>query len=229
MLAEFVALVSCCCEQLLTTDIIDLIGLSHSLSSKGTVKEHFCIYKNNARASMLINTKKLQNTYQWKLPIYAAKPFYMKLKSKKCYCLWNEIGDSMLNVMPIAPPIIKYLPASPLSILITFATNNCWYSGAVTEIFVTMVHVFFLKAKSEASKEDDPNWHQAISGPFVDEYWKVAEKDISTLEEMGIWDVMEFKVDTNIIDGTWAFQCKQFTNGTVKNVKTHFVLIRINS
>ncbi|KAL7460397.1 hypothetical protein ACHAXS_000852 [Conticribra weissflogii] len=39
---------------------------------------------------------------------------------------------------------------------------------------------------------------------------------------------MEFKVDTNIIDGTWAFQCKQFTNGTVKNVKTHFVLIRIN-
>ncbi len=82
----------------------------------------------------------------------------------------------MLNAMPAVLPTIEGLPASPLSKFITFAANDCGYSGSFTEIFVTAVHPFFLKAKSEVSKEVNPNWHQVMNGPFADEYWKAAEK-----------------------------------------------------
>ncbi len=36
------------------------------------------------------------------------------------------------------------------------------------------------------------------------------------------WDVVERKDDINVINGTWAFKCKQFFNGTVKNFKARF-------
>ncbi len=114
----------------------------------------------------------------------------------------------MLITMSIAPPTIEDFLASPLSKFITFAANDCGYSGYFTEIFVTVVHPFFLKAKSEASKEDNPNWHQAMNGPFADEYWKAAEKEIITLKGVGAWDVVEHEDDMNVINGTWAFKCK---------------------
>ncbi len=131
--------------------------------------------------------------------------------------------------MFIAPPTIEELHASPLSKFITFAANDCGYSGSFTKIFVTAVHPFFLKAKSEASKEDNPNWHQAKIGPFADEYWKAAKKEISTWEGMGAWDVVEHEDDMNVINGTWAFNCKQFPNGIVKKFKVCFVLMEISS
>ncbi len=124
----------------------------------------------------------------------------------------------MLNVMPIAPPTIEELLASPLSKFITFAANDCGYSGSFTDIFVTAAHPFFLKAKSEASKEDNPNWHQAMNGPFADEYWKAAEKEIITLEGMGAWDVVEHENHMNV----WAFKCKRFPNDTVKKFNACF-------
>ncbi len=44
----------------------------------------------------------------------------------------------------------------------------------------------------------------------------------STLEGMGAWDVVEREDDMNVINGTWAFKCKQFPNGTVKKFKACF-------
>ncbi len=39
---------------------------------------------------------------------------------------------------------------------------------------------------------------------------------------MDAWDVVDHENDMNIINGTWAFKCKQFPNGTVKNFKARF-------
>ncbi len=61
-----------------------------------------------------------------------------------------------------------------------------------------------------------------MNGPFADEYWKVAEKAIITLEGMGAWDVVECEDDMNSINGTWDFKCKRFPNGTVKKFKARF-------
>ncbi len=97
----------------------------------------------------------------------------------------------MLNAMSTAPPTIEELLVNPLYKFITFAASNFGYSGSSTNIFVTAGQPFFLKAKCEASKEDNPNWHQAMNGPFADEYWKAAEKEIITLEGIGAWDVID--------------------------------------
>ncbi len=42
------------------------------------------------------------------------------------------------------------------------------------------------------------------------------------MEGMGAWDVVECEDNMNVINGTWAFKCKQFPNGTVKKFKAHF-------
>ncbi len=43
-----------------------------------------------------------------------------------------------------------------------------------------------------------------------------------TLEGMGACDVVEREDDMNVINGTWAFKCKRFPNGTVKKFKACF-------
>ncbi len=47
-------------------------------------------------------------------------------------------------------------------------------------------------------------------------------KEINSLEGMGTWDVVEHEDDMNVINGTWAFKCKQFPNSTLKKSKAHF-------
>ena len=54
----------------------------------------------------------------------------------------------------------------PLDTFIVFSNNYCGCSGSTQYIMVNWVHPFFLKAVSAAIKEDNPNWWQAINGPF---------------------------------------------------------------
>ncbi len=70
-------------------------------------------------------------------------------------------------IIPLVSPTTEDLFASPLSKFITIAANDCKYSSSFTKIFVTVVHLFFLKAKYEASKEDSLNWHQTMNRPFA--------------------------------------------------------------
>ncbi len=80
-----------------------------------------------------------------------------------------------MNIMSLVPLTIQDRLVSPLSKFITFAANDCGFSGSLTEISVTAVHPFILKALSKASKEDNHNWYQVINGPFANEHWKAAE------------------------------------------------------
>ncbi len=98
----------------------------------------------------------------------------------------------MLNAMVMEDdlPTIEDILGSPLASFITFAANKCGYSGTAKDLIVNWVHPLFLKAKAKASKQDNPNWFQAMNGPFADEYWKAACKEIQTLEDMGAWDIV---------------------------------------
>jgi len=51
--------------------------------------------------------------------------------------------------------------------------------------------IFFLKAKSEASKQDNPNWRDATNGPFNEEYWKAAVKELKALKKMDAWKIVD--------------------------------------
>ncbi len=56
---------------------------------------------------------------------------------------------------------------------------------------VKLVHLLFLKAKAETSKADNPNWKQAISGPFAEEFWKAAVEEYCTLKGMDTWEIVD--------------------------------------
>jgi hypothetical protein len=119
-------------------------------------------------------------------------------------------------------PTVEALMACPLSRFIHFAANDCGYSGSRYDLIANWVHPLFLKAKSEASKEDNPSWKQAMSGPFKKEYWDAAVKEIQTLESMDAWEVVDRSETENVIDSIWAFKLKRFPDGMVKKFKARF-------
>jgi hypothetical protein len=50
------------------------------------------------------------------------------------------------------------------------------------------------------------------------------ELEISTLEALGAWEVLEYDSETmpNFIQSTWAFKCKRFPNDLIKKFKARF-------
>lgn len=131
-------------------------------------------------------------------------------------------ADAMMLQCELEVPTVEALMACPISRFIHFTANECGYRGTRYELIANWVHPLFLKAKSEASKEDNPSWKQAMSGPFKEEYWKAAVKEIETLEEMCAWEVVDREEGMNVIDSIWAFKLKRYPDGTAKKFKARF-------
>ena len=72
-------------------------------------------------------------------------------------------ADHMYNMQVPEEITVEALMHSSLAPFIELAANDC-------ELICNWVHPLFLKAKSEASKEDNPNWWQAMHGPFAEEF-----------------------------------------------------------
>jgi hypothetical protein len=137
----------------------------------------------------------------------------------------REEGDNALNAMALSPdeyPDVQKILQSPLARFITFAANDCGYNGTAEDLIVNHIHPMFLKAKASASKEDNPNWWEAMNSTFADEYWKAACKEIETLEKMGAWEVVDIAEGMNVIDSTWAFKLKRYPDGLIKKFKARF-------
>ena len=145
-----------------------------------------------------------------------------RLRYRKRMALRRQQGDELMLRAEVEVPTVEALMASPLSKFIHFAANDCGYSGTRMELIANWVHPLFLKAKSEANKEDNPNWRQAMNGPFRKEYWDAACKEIETLEEMEAWEVVDKTPDMNVIQSIWAFRLKRFPDGMVKKFKARF-------
>ena len=153
---------------------------------------------NSAKAHMSRKDRK-----QYEVSLGAKKPpracrlSRKKMKYRQRRKRKQEIGDAMLNAMHFGddidekPVTVGEILNSPLAKFIHLAANDCGYRGSERELICNWIHPLFLKAKAAASKEDNPNWWQAMSGPFADEYWKAAVTEIETLEAMGAWEVVD--------------------------------------
>ena len=95
-------------------------------------------------------------------------------------------------------PTVADLMDSHLAQYITLAANDCGYSysGTAEELVVSYVNPLFLKTHSASSKLDNPSWKEATWGKFADKYWKAMELEISTLEALGAWEVLEYDSET---------------------------------
>ena len=119
-------------------------------------------------------------------------------------------------------PTVEQLLACPLSHFIHFAANKYGDAGSRKELIANWVHSFFLKAKSEASKQDNPNWREAMNRPCNEEYWEAAVKKLNMLKNMNAWEVIDQTEDINVIDSIWAFKLKHFPGSLVKKFKARF-------
>ena len=120
-------------------------------------------------------------------------------------------------------PSVEYLMDCPLSNFIHLAAKDCGYSGSRKDIVTGWIHPLFLKARAEASKEDNPSWNKAMTGDFKEDFWKAAEKEIETLEkEMGAWEVVDRPADANVLQSIWAFKIKRYPDGLIKKFKARF-------
>ncbi len=70
------------------------------------------------------------------------------------------------------------------------------------------MHPLFLKAKGEASKAGNPNWKQAMNGPFAKEFWKAAVKEYCLSEGMNAWEIVDQPPRAKNLDIIWAFNIK---------------------
>ena len=146
-----------------------------------------------------------------------------KQKFKQMMARRRDLGDATLNAMELDHiPTVVELMDSPLAKFIHLAANDCGYNGSTQELICNWIHPLFLKAKSEASKLDNPNWREAMRGEFADQYWEAAKVEIQTLEGMNSWEVVKRTVEMNVLPGTWAFKCKRFPDGLIKKFKARF-------
>ena len=118
------------------------------------------------------------------IPVPVRRASRKKTKYRQKMARRREEGDRMLNVSELDLPTVEDIMNCPLSKFIHFAANDCGYTGTSKDLIVNWIHPLFLKAKSAASKEDNPNWKQAMNGPFKEEYWKIACKEVETLESI---------------------------------------------
>jgi hypothetical protein len=96
-----------------------------------------------------------------------------------------EVGDQLLLSLEDSPETFVEPFGGPLAQFIKLSTADNGIDPSQTQdLLVILVHPLFLKAKAEAMKADNPNWKQAMSGPFVDEFWKVAVQEYRMLEGM---------------------------------------------
>ena len=82
-------------------------------------------------------------------------------------------------------------------------------------------HPMALQAKKNADP-DLPGWTEAMNGPYAEGYYDAAKKEIETLKEMKVWDLVDRQEWMNVLPSTWAFRRKTFPNGNTKKLKGRF-------
>ena len=113
--------------------------------------------------------------------MYKARLFRKKLSEAN-----RTLGAADWNI-----PSAKELMHSDLARFVHFAASDYGFDGSVESLAVKWLHPLMLAAKSLGTQADNPNWMQAMNGPFAEEYWEAACIEVETLEKMEAWDVVE--------------------------------------
>jgi len=69
---------------------------------------------------------------------------------------------------------------------------------------------------------DNPRWHEAINGPDRAGYWEAMKVESTTLTKLKAWKIIPITSEMNILDSTWAFECKRYPDGNIRKFKARF-------
>jgi hypothetical protein len=160
------------------------------------------------------------------VPSYSQVPPMACHLSRKKVKYWQrmarhaEVGDQFLLSLEDSPESLEEPFGGPVAQFIKLSAADSGLDPSQTQdLLVKLVHPPFLKAKAEAIKADNPDWRQAMSGPFANEFCKAAVKEYHMLEGMDVWEIVDQPLCAKIVDIIWAFKMKQFTDGLIKGFK----------
>ena len=79
--------------------------------------------------------------------------------------------------------------------------------------------------KSTIYDPDTPNYSQAMSGKYSEEYKKEMKEEIESLERNNTWveiDISNVPEGEKILPTTWAFKDKRYPDGRLRKFKARF-------
>ena len=69
-----------------------------------------------------------------------------------------------------------------------------------------------------ANKEDNPTYKDAICGPDKAGFIAAMGKEMMTLIELDVFDLVDITPDKKIISGVWALERKRYPDGLLKQL-----------
>jgi hypothetical protein len=86
---------------------------------------------------------------------------------------------------------------------------------------IEYMHPMALQIKAGA--QDNFRYHEAMNGPYAEEFWTASEEELETLEvKRESWDIVDRTDEMNVLKSTWAMKIKRFPNGLIKKFKARF-------
>jgi hypothetical protein len=73
-----------------------------------------------------------------------------------------------------------------------------------------------------ANSDNNPNWNEAMGGKDGEGYWQACIKEHNTLLKCGVWEEVDKESWMNVLPFVWAFKCKCFPGGLVRELKVRF-------
>ena len=116
-------------------------------------------------------------------------------------------------------PSPEALMKNDLSKFVHFTAVDYGFDGSIEALVINWLHPLMLAAKASTTNIDNPNWRQAMNGPFSEEYWESACVEVQTLEKMKTWNVFRRDVTIHVLSSTWAFKGNCYPDELIKKLK----------
>ena len=81
-----------------------------------------------------------------------------------------------------------------------------------------------LALAAKANDADTPNWNEAMNGPFAEGFWEACHKEIDTLVNMDVWEVVNRESWMSVTPTTWAFKVKGIPSGLIQKLKARLCI-----
>ena len=75
---------------------------------------------------------------------------------------------------------------------------------------------------AKANNKDTPTWNEATNGPHFEGFWKAMDTELTTLERIDAWIIVDRKPDMNVLDSVWTYKIKCFPDGSLQKLKARF-------
>ena len=84
---------------------------------------------------------------------------------------------------------------------------------------ITDPRVYAAKCTKKQHDPDTPTFHQAMAGDDADKYIEAIKEEITNLQQMKTWDLVDCEPTMKVLKGTSAFRLKRTPDGVLRHLR----------